>query len=441
MCAKERPLFPAPCLPQDPSEQKLLGIYPQRQDGLYLQRVRVPAGRLSLPQWSALCDAAEAVSARDALHLTTRQCIEVHGLTSEAVPVLQRLLHEAGLSSVGAAGDTLRAVTVDPLSGMAQGAWELMPLARATAEAIGSLPGIWELPRKFKISFSADQGARMRPWITDVGFVASPDGSLCAVVAGSLGANPGTGVAFPQARLTEADAVALSVAAVRLHELEGDRTNRRQARLRHVRERLGDAAFLARLTRLFDEERRRGWPAPAMVAAPAPAALHIRLNVPFGDLHIDVLREILGSLDDGSELRIGIEHDLHLFSGTSCELPGKAVAGPAGRLVACPGTALCSKAAAPTHEAAAALAKIAGERPDLLFAISGCPNSCAHAAVADVGLIGRMRRVGEERVACYTVFSGGQAGTGPELASQAGEPVALEDLAEKVRAILESRRG
>lgn len=439
MAEKPRPQFPAPALPEAPSDQKLLGIYEQRQEGFLLQRIRIPGGRLTSAQWLAIADAAEKVGARDALHLTTRQCIEVHGLTAETLPVLQTALAETGLSTVGAAGDTVRNFTVDPEAGLVPGTWDLMPLAEAMTAAVESLPGIWGLPRKFKVSLSGSPAARMRPWMSDLGIIAEPDGSLTAVVAGSLGAKPGTGVLF-RSGLTTAEAIALVIAAVRLHAEEGDRENRRTARLRHVRERMGDAAFLERIEALFAEESAAPRvDAPVLAAAPADAApTHVRLGVPHGDLPLAVLRELIAAVEaiDG-ELRIGIEHDLHVFGASAVDLPEPACEWiGAGRVVACPGTALCSKAAAPTYPAADALAAIAAEHPDVLIAISGCPNSCAHAAVAGIGLIGRMKRLGDKRVAHYQLYVGGACGAGPELAAPVGDPVPETALAEKVRDLL-----
>lgn len=436
-----RPVFPAPSLPEGASDQKLLGIYEQRQAGYLLQRIRIPGGRLTAKQWLAVADAAEKVGARDALHLTTRQCLEVHGLTAQTVSSLQSLLAEAGLSTVGAAGDTVRNFTVDAEAGLVPGTWDLMPLAEAMTEAVESLPGIWGLPRKFKVSLSGSSAARMRPWMSDVGFIAQADGRLSAVVAGSLGAKPSTGVPFGEG-LTSHEAVALVIAAVRLHAEAGDRENRRTARLRHVRERMGDAAFLERLGTLFAEERSAERPlTPAIVPAPLDnAPEHVRLGVPHGDLPIGVLRELITAAEDaGGVLRIGLEHDLHVFGLDESALPGAVSAwARAGRVVACPGTALCPKAAAPTYGAADILAGIAQAHPGVLFAVSGCPNSCAHAAVAGIGLIGRMKRVGDERVPHYAIHAGGDAGAGAALATPVGDLVPEAELESAVTAALEA---
>lgn len=439
MSEKPRPAFPAHALPEASGDQKLLGIYEQRQEGFLLQRIRIPGGRLTPAQWLAVADAAEKVGAREALHLTTRQCLEIHGLTAEKVPTLQSLLSDAGLSTLGAAGDTVRTITVDPEAGLVPGTWDLMPLAEAVTAAVEAIPGIWGLPRKFKVSLSGSTAARMRPWMSDLGLIAAEDGTLTAIVAGSLGAKPATGIPFAE-NLTAGEAVALAVAAVRLHAAEGDREDRRSARLRHVRERMGDAVFRERLAVFFAEERAAERPAVAPLGAVSQTRklTHVRLGVPHGDLPLEALRELVERVVlAGGRLRIGVEHDLHVFGLEVESLPETVRAWvTSGRLVSCPGTALCPKAATPTHGAADALAPIAERYPEVLFAISGCPNSCSHATVAGIGLIGRMKRVGDERVPHYVIYSGGDAGAGPALAQPASEPVPVTRLAEKVRALL-----
>ena len=49
-----QPQFPSSELPREASAQRLVGLYPQRQPGLFMQRVKVLGGRLAAEQWSAL---------------------------------------------------------------------------------------------------------------------------------------------------------------------------------------------------------------------------------------------------------------------------------------------------------------------------------------------------------------------------------------------------
>jgi sulfite reductase beta subunit-like hemoprotein len=109
--------FPCEALPEDGARARLLGVYPQRQEGLFMQRVKLPGGRIAASQLRALASISERCGPDWPLHLTTRQCFELHGLRREDVPAVQREIQAAGLTSLGAAGDTLRNLTVCPGAG------------------------------------------------------------------------------------------------------------------------------------------------------------------------------------------------------------------------------------------------------------------------------------------------------------------------------------
>jgi sulfite reductase beta subunit-like hemoprotein len=48
--------------------------------------------------------------------------------------------------------------------------------------------------------------------------------------------------------------------------------------------------------------------------------------------------------------------------------------------------------------------------------ISGCPNNCAHSAVADIGLIGILKKENGDSVQYYRLLRGGGNGRTPRLA-------------------------
>ena len=74
----------------------------------------------------ALADLCRRYTPSAPLLLTTRQDIEFHNLTTETIPLLQAELADAGLTSVGACGDTLRNITVCPGNGLCRGAPDLI---------------------------------------------------------------------------------------------------------------------------------------------------------------------------------------------------------------------------------------------------------------------------------------------------------------------------
>ncbi len=181
----------------------------------------------------------------------------------------------------------MRNITVCPRNGCCPGTWDIGDVVGAIRDAVESLPWREDLPRKFKISVSGCQEACGRPWINDVGLAANRDGDFRVILAGSLGAKPDLGLlvyeSFPLA-----DVLPLVVAVLRLFHAEGDRGNRGRARLRHLRQRLGEEAFRSRVDELLKTEKRDGhWPKPALRRVETSVPCRARLRLPLGDITPD----------------------------------------------------------------------------------------------------------------------------------------------------------
>src|SRR5258706_14453437 len=89
------------------------GVYGQRQMDVQMVRVKIPLGILDGAQLRALADVAEKWS-RGFGHVTTRQNVQLHFIKmAEAEPALRRLA-EAGLTTNGACGNTVRNLTACP---------------------------------------------------------------------------------------------------------------------------------------------------------------------------------------------------------------------------------------------------------------------------------------------------------------------------------------
>jgi len=95
-----------------PSDMRWLGVHPQKQDGLFMQRIRVFGGRISWPQWRKVAELASKYSSAPTLHLTTRQDIELHNIAADDVYAVQRALEKVCLSTLTAGGDSIRNITV-----------------------------------------------------------------------------------------------------------------------------------------------------------------------------------------------------------------------------------------------------------------------------------------------------------------------------------------
>ena len=439
-------LFPCRVMPEDPGQARLVGIYPQVQEGRFMQRVRIPGGRLDGPGWRTLAKLARRYTPATPLHLTTRQDIELHDLSAADIPPLQQALCAVGLSTLGACGDTPRNITICPCSGLAPGSVELLPLAKAIAARLAGIEGVYRLPRKFKIALACGPHCG-QPFLNDLALTAvRRDGrwGFRAVLAGSLGPVPATGVVYRE-WLDPDQAVALAVAAVNVFAAEGDRANRRKARLRHVRQRVGEEAFGALIDQSFASvlaSEKSQSPAIDMVPPSQPLAASRILFFPNGDVSADVA-DALGLLSDRPDLavRLANQHQAVLFASSdsvlatvlreqrSLQTAADAGAGPS--VVACPGKRWCARAVTATAPLADRLrADLSGVLPPgAVVCISGCPNGCAHTLVADAGLAGRVSE-GRE---VFDLYLGGGMGRDTRLARSAFAKLSDDKVVQAIR--------
>lgn len=400
--------------------QRLLGSYPQKQQGLWMQRISIFGGRIDIRQWQVIIQIARRFSPATPLHLTTRQDIELHDIAEADIPAVYQVLNVAGLNTFGACGDCVRNITLCSGCEFHENAVDVWPLAKLVREILFSNPAMFRLPRKFKICFSGCTNACARPFINDLGFVANSDGSFRAIGAGSLGIHPQTGIElYPS--LTAQEVVWLSAAAMELFADLGDRQNRRKARLRHVRQRLGDEEFRSQLHRRFETiQQTLSVPEIALISSSLRRPHRTTLQCVTGEISLNEA-ELLAEYgqEKNVAIRINLTHGIELFSDTPITLPEalrKYENLPC--IVACPGNDTCTNGLTNTRGLAAQLAEyLAGAKwKDKTIAISGCPNRCAQCAVADVGFTGCVKTIDDQRQEAYQVFLGGGCGKTAVLA-------------------------
>ena len=423
-------IFPLAALPEDLPTAKLMGLYPQRQEGLWMQRIRIPGGRLSADQWRGLAMLAAASEPARTLHLTTRQDVELHDLTPSEVGPIHRDLARWGLTTLAAGGDSVRNMTVCPCGGLRAGSVDLYPLAQTLDGVLASRQGVFSLPRKFKITLACSDECG-QPWINDLGLVARKrDGQwgFRAIVAGSLGPKPATGLLLAD-WVAPADVPALVAAAVAFFADHGDRQNRRAARLRHVRERMGDASFAEAIRQEWDRQRRLPWPSVELTETTHPAPHWRELSFANGIVSAAQAQALADlARQDGLHVRISCRHSVFVFAADAERLR-RALAGQAAlsqpaeaavRIVACPGNRWCSRGLADTHALADRLRQaLAGRRITPVIRISGCPNGCAQSGVGEIAFSGASVAVEGGREDRFTLLVGGGDGRDNRLAQRA----------------------
>lgn len=387
-----------------------------------MQRIKIPGGRLNWHQWRRIAQIAAKYSKGFPLHITTRQDIELHNIKIEDISIIQESLAEATLNTFGACGDSLRNMTICSGCDLCQEGLDLLPLAGFVQQHLEQQPLIFNLPRKFKISFSGCRRACAKPWLSDLGFIARRDRLFTVIGAGSLGPKPNLGIELYQDLPTKY-ILPLCVAGLQLFEQYGDRENRRRARFRHIREKLGDQKFLTeldnRLNRLIALDI---WPD----IIPAPVAMDMkllcRLQLPNGNINPREAIELADTAEpQAAKLRINLEHGLELYGTKPVRLPESLTALTNNPIiVACPGSVTCPRGLANCWEAADEIRKTftISQTSQKRICISGCPNNCGHSAVADIGLVGSIRKENNKPIELYRILTRGGNGTNEKLARQ-----------------------
>lgn len=404
-----------------PGVERKLGVYPQRQEGLFMQRIKVVVGRITWQQWRTVARLAERYSSGTDIHVTTRQDIELHNIAGSDIQAVQEALAKVGLTTTGACGDSVRNITVCSGCRFAPDSRGVFALAHFVHRELSDRN--FDLPRKFKISFSGCLWACARPWLSDLGFVTQHDGRFTVIGAGSLGPKPALGIELYR-NLAVKDVLPLCLAALQFFEETGNRKNRNLARFRHVRERLGDGSFKAELYIRFGKlKSSQQWPDYCLTPPNQNLRPLWRLQLPNGNISPAQAFSLADAAEPKeSVLRINIEHALEIFGSQSFELPAELATlkdNPA--IITCPGISTCTRALVDGWKTADKIREALRGSPDVhrQISISGCPNNCAHSSAADIGLIGQRRKQKGQLAGCYRLLVGGGNGCDNRLAHQA----------------------
>ncbi|MBN1787805.1 MAG: nitrite/sulfite reductase [Sedimentisphaerales bacterium] len=418
----------------DSIASKLYGLYPQKQQGLYMQRVKIPGGRINWSQWRLIAELQERFACGTPIHLTTRQDIELHNLPAEGAIEVKQSLSDAGLDLFGAGGDNLRNITVCPGCEFCHDGFDVFELSKIVSEKLRCHPAIMDLPRKFKISFSGCPASCTKPYLNDIGFIAHSENSFEVITAGSLGPVPVLGIRAYE-KLPSSDILPLCFAAIDMFAEYGDRENRRKARFRHVRQKLGDEAFLMELDKRFKSAKENtSWPQINITKNDSQLKFIHRLHFPDGNISTqDALALAQLCEPAGIEARITFDHGIELYGEESLELPGDFKKFKDTLvIIACPGAKTCSHGLIDCQSASANIrAAFTGNQfGRMKINISGCPNNCAHSSCAAIGLVGLKR----DKKDCVQLYTGGGDGKNQNLA-QKGEIETVANIASLITSI------
>jgi sulfite reductase beta subunit-like hemoprotein len=444
------------------------GTYGQRQPGFQMLRVKIAAGVLTPAQLRVLAIIADEYSTGRG-HLTTRENVQFHFVKLEHVGASMRLLADAGLTTREACGNTVRNVTACPVAGICPGeAFDVTPYALGVSRYLLRHPDFHDLPRKFKIAFSGceNDGDCAVAGIHDVGLIAQVRGvngtshrGFKVLVGGGLGSLP-TEAAVLTDFLPEEELLPTIEAILRVFSETGNRKNKLMARLKFVLRAKGIEEF-----RRLVAEKRKVSQAPAetfivpspmqpslVTIAPAPlssspaetqpeydrwaehnlmsqrqagyGAVWVKLSA--GTLHSNQMRGLADVLEKNElpGVRIAVNQDLVIpwvpFDRVRAiydELGALDLATAGARTISdvtgCPGATTCNLGITRSLTLAEVLSRELNDYADpeiqkLRIKISGCPNSCGHHHIADIGFYGNVRKVGDQQAPYYQLLLGGK---------------------------------
>ena len=419
------------------SEYRLDGVYRQRQDGFFMQRVKLAAGVISPGQARTVASVSTRFG-QGKIHLTTRGSMEIHWLKESDLPVVKRALATVGLTSRGACGGAVRGVTC--ASQGAVGFPALESMAHRLHRHFTANPRFERLPKKFKIGIEAEVCGR-RHLIQDVGLVLSDsntDGSRYDMyVAGGLGREPQAGFLF-ESSVSENRIIPLIEAIARVYAAHTPAGKR----LKHLIREIGETEF----RRLVAQEPSAGEELPTVSGLPeflAPAADGRRIvaQVHAGQMTSEQLITLADFADQWADgvLMATADQDIAFHVNAALDLAEAAsVLAHCGfgdhqvTFRICPGSHLCRVGLSPTRDVARVIIDCMGPSArTLTWAISGCPNSCTQPHLPDIGIVSSNLVKDEDggRTPRFDVYRLGVE----ELGTAIERSLTLDELCSKVR--------
>ncbi len=277
------------------------GVYAQRQEGVYMLRVKIPQGIATAEQLRALADVAARFS-RGFGHVTTRQDFQVHFVVPAHLEPALRRLAAAGITTVGAGGNAVRNVVCCPLAGVAPDeVFDPTPYAEAVTRHFLRHPLSSSLPRKFKIAFEGCAGDHAATAIQDLGLRAahrSGRRGFSVTVAGGTSSACTSGALLLEF-LPAGDVLALAEALVRAFHARGDRKNKQRNRLKFLVRDLGLGQFRALVEEALAKVRAEGASALPFDPERPPAEEPPRHARPAPPSPEQIARRVLAALPRG----------------------------------------------------------------------------------------------------------------------------------------------
>src|ERR671931_445533 len=392
------------------------GLYHDKPKiGTFMLRIKLPSGVLTAPKLRAIGEASNRWGHGDG-ELSTRQNIQLHWLELGALPEILRHLDEAGLTTAGGCGDTVRNITGCPIQGLdPDELFDCTPVVEEAARFFYGNPDFCDLPRKHKYTIAACADRCNAPEINCValvGVVHEGREGFAVRIGGGLSSVPrisrDMGVFVPK---TEAVEVLAAITSAWSEDLRY-RVSRVKARLKFMIDDIGAEGMRERAEAKLGR-RLEDFTLPPPAVEPSNH-MGVLANVP--EAEVD---SALYELD-----QIGFSLDVNHVRAAS---------------IACTGEPHCNFSVTETKSRLGGLIQRlegrfgAGIAP-LRLQLDGCPHACGQHWVADLGFQGTTARDEQgTRKQAYDIFLRGGLGPGAAI----GRPLFRRILTEELDAAVE----
>ncbi len=422
----------------------------------FMSRLRIPGGLLKTFQLRELAHVAKELTT-GYVQITTRANLQLRLIQPKDCPEFLRRVQTVGLHTRGAGADNIRNLTANPTAGIdPHELMDVMPLCQELGQIIINDRSFYDLPRKFNIAYDGGGLIGTVEDTNDIGAKAVKVGDeifFRIALGGATGHKAfarDLGVLVKPAELNK-----VVVALVRVYIANGNRTDRKKARLKHLLETWSLEKYLGETEKLLGYKLAKA-PAELKVEHSETKFPHTHVGVypqkqkgfnyvgvaiPVGQLtskqmiRLAEIAELYGS----AEVRLTVWQNLIIPNVPDAFVATveKAVrklgfdtkqSHLRGGLIACTGNSYCKFAQANTKGHAVALAdylekKLTLDLP-LNIHVTGCPNSCAQHYMGDIGLLGTKVQ-GEDG---YHVFIGGGFGENQAVGRQVFTGLTFGDL-------------
>ena len=429
------------------------GLYHDKPKiGYFMMRIKVPNGILT-PYKLRVIGELSVRYGRNFGELSTRQNVQLHWIQLPHLPAIFTALEQAGLTTAGGCGDTVRNITGCPVSGIdREELFDTRPVVEAAARFFYGNRDYSNLPRKHKITISACPYQCNAPEINCIALVgAFKNGQpgFAVRIGGGLSTVPrisqDLGIFI---KVDDAISVLQAIIDVWQEDLTY-RMSRVKARLKFMVDDIGPKQYRqlveARLGRALED-----FAAPVPVGKTEHLGIHpqrqeglyyVGFPVYCGLMSGEQMIRVADLAESyGGDIRLTRQQNFILTGIPEDRLEAvvRSVAEIGfpldvnrirGSSIACTGQPLCNYAVASTKGKLAEIiehleARFGSQIEGIQIALDGCPHACAHHWVGDIGLQGTTLRQRsedheQEKIEAYEIYLRG--GLGREAAI--GRPV------------------